>query len=177
MKIPDAAFKRMKNRLWAAADGMNWQTLSDQDKSVLYEQWIRDREVGGVLSRYLDTGNIRVYIKDTIMKPYGRDRIKDFAPIAQLLSLDSAVEVTDTYIKPHGKRLADGKVICWGLARDWKAIILAVFERAYSANASVPYAAVMMYPSGKYQQPDVRRMIDAAARKLGLAITLWHDHA
>lgn len=175
MKIPDVVFKRLKERLWAAADQMNWQTLADQDKSAFYEQWLRDPAVGGVLSRYLDTGNIRVYIKDTIMKPYHRERIKDFAPVARLLSLDSDAPVSETYIKPHGRRLADGKVVCWGLARDWKAIVLAVFERAHTTPGCVPWAAVLMFPSGKYQQPGIRRMIDDAATKLGLQTLLWHD--
>lgn len=174
MKIPDSTFKRLKEKLWATADQLCWPTLSDQDKSAFYEQWIRDPDVGGVLSRYLDTGNVRVYIKDTIMKPYGRERIKDFALVAQSLSLAADTAVADTFIKPHGRRLADGRVICWGLARDWKAIILAVFERAYLAGGE-PWAAVLMHPTGKYQQPDVRQMIDAAAAQLGLAKVLWHD--
>lgn len=175
MKIPDATFRRIRDTLWGIADRLNWPTLSDPDKSALYEQWIRDAEVGGVLSRYLDTGNVRVYIKDTIMKPYGRERIKHFAPVLRLLALPLDSKSVEEYIKPHGRRLPDGRVICWGLARDWKAITLAVFERAFLVSNGRPYAAVLMYPSGKYQQPNVRNMIEQASRRLGIETLLWHE--
>lgn len=175
MKVPDAAYKRIKEKLWGIADELVWPTLSDQQKSALYEEWIRGDEVGGVLSRYLDAGNIRVYIKDTIMKPYGRERIKDFPPILRLLALPEDARSVETYIKPHGRRLADGKVICWGLSRDWKTILFAVFERAYVVRSGVPFAAVIMFPTGKCQQPEYRRMIEAAAEKMGIAHLVWHD--
>jgi hypothetical protein len=141
----------------------------------LYEEWIRDPEIGLVLSRYLDPGNIRVYIKDTIMKPFGRERIKEFPLIAKLLKLPGDVQVVDSYIKPHGRRLRDGKVVCWGLSRDWKPILFAVFERAYTAGSAIPFAAIVMFPTGKCQQPEYRRMIETAAEKLGIIHLMWYD--
>jgi hypothetical protein len=175
MKVPDAAYKRLKGKLWDMADKLNWPTLSDQQKSALYEEWIRDDTLGGVLARYLDPANVRVYIKDTIMKPYGRERIKDFPPIQTLLGIPDSSKVAETYIKPHGRRLDDGRVVCWGLSRDWKAILFAVFERAHLAHSGVPFAAVIMFPAGKCQQLTYRRMIETAAEKLGIARLVWHD--
>ena len=175
MKISDAAYTRIKKKLWKAADEIGWPTLSDQQKSSLYEEWIRDPEVGGALSRYLDPGNIRVYIKDTIMKPYGRERIKEFSPILRLLRLPEDAQSLETYIKPHGRRLMDGKVICWGLTRDWKAILFAVFERAHLANLGDPFAAVLLFPTGKYQQPAHREMVEAASAKLGIGQVVWYE--
>jgi hypothetical protein len=175
MKLPDSAYKRIKEKLWRIADERNWPTLSDQQKTALYEEWIRDCEIGGVLSRYLDPVNIRVYIKDTIMKPYGRERIKDFPPILRLLGLSDDESVAETYIKPHGRRLTDGKVMCWGLSRDWKAILFAAFERAYVARSGVAFAAVVMFPTGKCQQPLYRRMIETAAVKMGIQHLIWYD--
>src|SRR5258708_2810085 len=113
MKIPDATFKTIKETMWGVADERDWPTLADTQKTALYEEWIRDESVGGVLSRYMDPGSIRVYIKDTIMKPYARTRIKDFPSIQKLLRLSDNARVVESYIKPHGRRLADGKVICW----------------------------------------------------------------
>lgn len=175
MKIQDTVYRRIKQRLWKVAEGLNWPTLSDQQKSTLYEKWIRDDEVGGVLSRYLSPGNTRVYIKDTIMKPYGRERIKDAPPIMRLLGIPDGVRVSETYIKPHGRRLVDGKVICWGLSRDWKGILFAVFERAFVARSSVPFAAVIMFPTGKCQQPEYRRLVETAAERLGITRLVWYD--
>ena len=175
MKVPDKAHYRIKRALWAVADEQNWPTLPDPQKSALYEQWIRDERVGGVLSRYLDPGSVRVYIKDTIMKPYGRERIKEFAPIVKLLGLPDDPSVVETYIKPHGRRLTDGKVICWGLSRNWKAILFSAFERAHDVPSGVPFAAVMMFPSGRCQQPGYRQMIEIAAEKLGITRLEWYD--
>ena len=93
MKVPDATHRRIKERLWRVAEGLNWPTLSDKQKSKFYEEWIRESDVGGVLSRYLNAGSVRVYIKDTIMKPYGRDRIKEFPPVLKLLGLPEDARV------------------------------------------------------------------------------------
>lgn len=175
MKVPDNAYHRIKRTLWKVADDLNWPTLSNSQKSALFEEWIRDEQVGGVLSRYLDTGSVRVYIKDTIMKPYSRERIKDFPPITKLLGIPNNPAVAETYIKPHGQCLTDGKVICWGLSRDWKTILFAVFERAHVVPSGVPFAAVLMFPTGKCQQPRYRQMIETAAVKLGIKHLEWYD--
>ena len=175
MKVPDATHRRIKEKLWRVAEGLNWPTLSDKQKSKFYEEWIRESDVGGVLSRYLNAGSVRVYIKDTIMKPYGRDRIKEFPPVLKLLGLPEDARVAQNYIKPHGRRLVDGKVICWGLAKDWKAILFAVFERACVARSGVPFAAVIMFPTGKCQQSEYRQMIEAAAERLEIPNLVWYD--
>ncbi len=175
MKVPDETHRKIESKLWSAADSLSWPTMSDLQKSALYEEWIQDAEVGEVLSRYIRPGNVRVYIKDTIMKPYGRERIKEFPPILKLLNLPEDTKTVKNYIKPHGRRLADGKVICWGLSRDWKAILFAVFERAFVIRKAVPYSAVIMFPTGKCQQPEYRRMIDTAATKMGIEKLVWHD--
>ena len=175
MKIPDKVYRRIKHSLWSVADDLNWLTLPNAQKSALFEQWIRDEQVGGALSRYLDTGSVRVYIKDTIMKSYAQERIKDFHSITKLLGLADNPAVAETYIKPHGRRLTDGKVICWGLSRDWKTILFAVFERAHVVPSGIPFAAVIMFPTGKYQQPGCRQMIETAAVKLEIKRLEWYD--
>jgi hypothetical protein len=175
MKIPDRIYTQLKETLWARAEALNWPTLSDQQKSALYEDWLREPGVGGLLSRYLDPANTRVYVKDTIMKPYGRERIKDFSTIQKLLSLPENLTVVETYIKPHGRRLNDGAVVCWGLSRDWKAILFAVFERAYLAPSGVPFAAIIMSPTGKSQQIVYKQMIETAAARMGIEHLIWYD--
>ena len=109
------------------------------------------------------------------MKPYGRERIKDFPAIVKLLGLPDDPIVVETYTKPHGRRLTDGRVICWGLSRDWKAILFSVFERAHVASSGIPFAAVVMFPTGKCQQPEYRQMIETAAGYLGITCLEWYD--
>ena len=175
MKIPEKAFHRIRSSLWKSADDLNWPTLSSTQKSAIFEEWIRDEQVGGTLSRYLDSGSVRVYIKDTIMKPYAHERIRDFRPIAKFLGISDELSIAETYFKPHGRRLSDGKVICWGNSRDWKSVLFAVFERAYAVRSCTPFAAVIMFPTGKYQQTEYRKMMETASRNLGIYRLEWYD--
>ena len=175
MKIPDIVFSRIKDDLWQKAGEIGWLSVGAPQKSAFYEQWIRAAEIGGVLSRYIEPGNIRVYIKDTIMKPYIREHIKSFDNVRNLLNLSDGPNIIDEYIKPHGRMLSDGRVVCWGLSRDWKSVLFATFERAYNATDGTPFAAVILFPSGKCQQPSYRQMVEVAAEKLGIEILRWHD--
>jgi hypothetical protein len=175
MKVPDSILKPIRKRLWAQADEDGWTTLNDQTKTTLYEQWVRDDAVGEVLSRFMDTGEIRVYLKDTVMKPYGRDRIKDPRPVLKLLGIPADEFVIEEYIKPHGRLFHDQRVVCWGLAKNWKAIILAVYERAKRKGGATPHAAVLMYPSGATRQDAEKGIIEDVAKRLGVLRLDWLD--
>jgi hypothetical protein len=175
MKIPKTAYDRIREKLWGVADERNWRTLSNRQKAALYEEWIQDDDVGGVLSRYFDLRSVRVYIKDSIMGPYARQRIKEFGPVRKVLGLPEATSISETYSGPHGRRLPDGKVICWGASKDWKNILFAVFERAYFVKGGVPFAAVIMSPNGKFGQPTYRLMIEEVAAKMGLQNLIWYE--
>ena len=151
MKIPIAVFRGIQERIWAEADQKGWQTLADHQKSTMYENWIRDPLVGGKISQYMSAGNVRVHIKDTIMKPYGRERTKEFAPILKMLDLPESSKSIEDYVKPHGRRLEDGKVICWCLARHWENVLIAVYERAYLVQRAVPFCAILFFPAAEFR--------------------------
>jgi hypothetical protein len=175
VKIPDAVYRRLRDQLWAQADAIGWSSLSDLQKSSMYEEWLRGADVGAVMSRYLDAGSIRVYIKDTIMKPYGRERLKDPRPVLSLLGLNPDEPAIKEFIKPHGRLLQGGRVIAWGLAQNWKSVVFAVFERAHGIRNGIAYAAVLMYPNGRTTQPGERALIEEAGRRLGIEKIIWHD--
>jgi hypothetical protein len=175
MKVPDAVNRRLRDILWGEAERLGWTTMSDQQKSALYEDWLKREDVGQVLSRYLDPGSVRVYIKDTIMKPFVRYRIKDITPVLAALEIANDTPFARDYIKPHGRLFRDGRVICWGLARDWKDVLFSVVERALRTPAGTSYAAVLLYPSGKVSQPSERGLINEASRRLGIQRLCWRD--
>ena len=52
---------------------MQWIVLSTSEKSKHYEAWVRDPEIGGALSAYVNLSDVRVYLKDTLMKDYAND--------------------------------------------------------------------------------------------------------
>jgi hypothetical protein len=173
-KIPEQVVSKIRDLLWQRADEAEWISLPDARKAIMYEQWQRDPEVGGILSNYADVRNVRVYIKDSIMKPYARERLKDPAPILRLLSLpeNSAFRMAPM-IKPHGRILADGKTVCWGPAKDWKSILIATSERAFRHHGCLPYASVLIKPSGRLMQPAERAVVAHTADRLGIEKLIW----
>ena len=62
-KVPLDIRDKMREQLWAKADGLVWTKLSDVERASWYENWAKDKEIGGVLSHFMDPRLVRVYIK------------------------------------------------------------------------------------------------------------------
>lgn len=172
MRLPDEVREGVKVRLWALADEVGWIHLSASDKARHYEHWTVDADVGGVLAGYLDKGRIRVYLKDTILKDYTRERHADDSRPLRVCGVPEGSATTEHYIKPHGRRLADGRIVCWGRADDWKLVLLGLFERARN-DAGVPFGAVLMKSTGKWADPTTRLLVEDAAQRLGVVRVVW----
>lgn len=177
MRIPDDVRFGMRQKLWAVADTVDWARLTWVEKSSYYEAWTRDPEVGGKLGHYMDQRQVRVYIKDTVMKGYGMSRLADPSGVMRVLGLLSGsadgVSVAAEYERPHGRLLADGRVIAWGKASDWKAILMSIHERAFEAKGGRPYGAVLSSAVGRFTEDDTRRLVADAAKRLGVEKLVW----
>lgn len=172
--LPTDIRDRIRQKIWAKADELDWPRISDLDRATWYENWSKDKDVGGVLSHFMDTRKVRVYIKDSLLKPYLRSRLQDgWDKVLLAIGMDEREGAfKKSYDKPHGRQLLDGKVICWGNSRDWKLILISVFERAYQSNSATPYAAVLV-ETGKTMNEGIREMILVAGRRLGLSQLVW----
>jgi hypothetical protein len=173
MTVPDEVRERVKALVWARANSIGWMDLSPVDKTSYYENWTNDPEVGGVLVRYIDKGQVRVYLKDSLLKDYVRLRLADDARPLRVLRISRKVRAEESFVKPHGRRLADGRVVCWGRAEDWKAVLMALHERTHGRAGAKPFAAVFMRAAGRFGESKVRNMIETAARKLGIRRVVW----
>jgi len=173
MRIPNEVRKELRERLWALADELGWQGLSWVEKSPQYEAWTKDPNIGGRLSRYMDQRRVRVYIKDTIMKGYVRSRQANIVRPFRALGISPDTVAEEEQERPHGRRLADGRVVAWGNADDWKLVLTAVHERSYGVTEARPFGAVLMSSVGKYDQLHVREMVEDAAEKLGIERLIW----
>lgn len=174
-KMPDDVRDRMKKLIWARAEELGWSDLNDAERSKYYEQWTTEKELGGKLAHYMDPRRVRVYIKDSLLKPYERARLSGTeAQILSSLGISPGIEIEQRYIKPHGIRFADGRVVSWGNSRDWKSVIMAMFERAMLAPGSRPFGMALV-ESGKTAEPKMRKLVKAAARKLDIEKLEWID--
>ena len=175
MTIPESIRDDIRVRLWAAADALRWSTLPDAERAKHYELWTRDSEIGGRLGHFMDPRKVRVYIKDSLVKPYERARLSLLeGDVWRLLSFPDPGPPAEHYIKPHGRRLVDGKIVCWGNSRDWKSILMAVFERSHTRPGSKAFGAVLL-ESGRTADEHRRRLVREAASRLRIQNLAWMD--
>ena len=123
----------------------------------------------------MDPRKVRVYIKDSLIKPYERSRLQSSEnEIFAQLELSVHLIVAKTFIKPHGVLLSDGRIICWGKSRDWKLVLMAAFERTKKQQGSVAFAVVLM-ETGKTIDKLERVLVSDAAKNLGIQVIKWID--
>jgi len=175
MNIPDDVRNNIRDLIWARADKLGWSDLPDIERSKFYEQWTRESTIGGALAHYMDPRKVRVYIKDSLLKPYERAKVSGTEQqILIKLGLDGELSVSQRYIKPHGLRLGDERIVSWGRSRDWKLIVMAMFERA-TLNSGASAFGVVLLESGKTADGKTRALVRDAAEKLGIERLEWLD--
>lgn len=174
--LPKEMRSRIQRLLWSRADELDWPRRSALERAGFYENWAKDEKIGGVLAHFMDPRRVRVYLKDSLMKPYQRARLHDeFEQVLAALDVESSsISVQGSFSQPHGRLLADGRVICWGNSRDWKSVVFAVFERSHNKALAKPYAAVLL-DAGRATDTTVRSTAREASRRLGLTKLVWLD--
>lgn len=173
MAIPTIIRDTLRDKLWAQCDDLGWMSLPDTERARYYELWTRDASIGGQLAHVMDPRKVRVYIKDSLVKPYVRERLSlNQAAVWRLLGLTSEDREVHIYIKPHGSRIEDGRVIGWGRSRDWKSVLMAVFERG-RAQGSFSSFGVVLLESGKTETERSRGLVREAAQRLGIEKLAW----
>lgn len=172
--VPSEIRDIIKQKIWNKADELGWSKLPDFDRATWYENWSKDKDIGGALSHFMDTRKIRVYIKDSLLKPYLRSRIQDDWPkVAATLGVPPHENLHKRkFEKPCGVQLPDGKIISWGHSRDWKSILVSVFERSFGSDESSAYGAALI-ETGKTTNAGLREMIVNAGQRLGVEKIVW----
>lgn len=173
MRIPDAIRDQIRERLWTTAEALGWSQLPDSERARHYEMWTKDPTIGGKLGHFMDPRKVRVYIKDSLLKPYERSRLSDTEQAAmRRLSIAPDEEFVASYIKPHGRKLTDGRIVCWGNSRDWKLVLMTTFERAQGRGRA---HGVVLIETGKTADESARALVREAARRLGVERLEWLD--
>lgn len=175
MKLPEHIRAEVFEVIWAQADEIGWLHLDSSEKSRLYSYWTEAEAIGGRLGAYMDPRQVRVYLKDTVLKSYSIERMSDPTMARRVLRIGEGVPAMEIYTKPHGQRLDDGRIIAWSNASDWKLTLFAVFERAYPSPGATPYGVVLIPNTGKFRTQDERRMVEEAGQRLGIQNIVWLD--
>jgi hypothetical protein len=121
----------------------------------------------------MEVGQVQTYIKDAVLKVYARQRMADARSPLTKLGLSASSKVAQTFIKPHGVKLADGKVICWGRATTWMAILMALHERSFADQNAYPYGAVLLQSNAGFADAEAQAVVENAATKLGIRKLAW----
>ncbi|MEA3212362.1 MAG: hypothetical protein QOE70_5419 [Chthoniobacter sp.] len=176
MSVPDNIRLELRDALWKVADTLDWLSMPQVNKTKHYEAWTRDPKIGGLIARFIPLSDVRVYLKDSLLKHYAQHRLADEAMPCRVLGISPELEIAQTFVKPHGRCLRDGRVICWGQASSWKALLMATFERAYTPTGRRPFAAILTHAVGRYKEPKLRQMVETAAKKLQIERVVWIEH-
>jgi hypothetical protein len=172
--LPTAVKREVQTKLWNRAEAMGWESMTVIQRAKQYALWVSDPEIGAVLAGYMDARRVHPYLKDTLMKPYARANLSDAGRALTALGLAGAEVVLEKYERPHGVRLQNEGVVCWGKADDWKLVLMAAHERAFVRHASIA-GVVLLPPLSRFTQQPAREVVEDAGDKLGIARVAWHD--
>ena len=173
MSVPAKIREEIRDQLWEEADRLNWATLSAMDKSRYYTVWTETEDLGGRLGQYIDPRQVRVYIKDTLLKAYARESSATHDLAFRVLGIPTDTSTVANYIKPHGRLLDGQRYIAWSKASDWKVTLMALHERAFKNG--IPFGAVLTEAGARYSSEEDRAVVESAAQKLGIHRVVWLD--
>jgi len=72
--LPKEKAAQIKKLVYAKADAHGYISRSRSENGRFMTALVEDSEVGGVLSGYMEKGNIRTYIKDAILNGYTKSK-------------------------------------------------------------------------------------------------------
>jgi len=171
MRMPEGIRDQIRDELWSTAEKIGWSHLPDSERARYYETWTKDPAIGGKLGHFMDPRKVRVYIKDSLLKPYERSRLSETEQaVMGRLAIGPDEQFIQSYIKPHGRKLVDGRIVCWGNSRDWKLILMTTFERAQVRNRAY---GVVLIESGKTGDESAKILVREAALRLGIERVEW----
>lgn len=162
--------RRVRAEVHARAAAAGWANLGRERRRELYERWSEDPAVGGLLSEVMQPHQVRVYLKDTVLKKYARGARPGLPALLQGMGVRWD-EVTRWYTTPAAM-LCDGKALyTLALAKDWKIAVMNAFERRCDAGPLERNLVLLTdHTAGRLVDRDYRGIIEAAGRRLDVDV-------
>jgi hypothetical protein len=73
-ELPEELRRAVVAEVYRQAGNMDWDGLTDRQRSAVYDRWLDDPNIGRELTRFLSRERARVWLKDVPMKEYARAR-------------------------------------------------------------------------------------------------------
>lgn len=172
-KVPDFVARDIKDRVFRAANEINYLARSRTDNSNFLAQLVTMPDVGGKLSQYMKSAEVRTYIKDAILNRYSKDktieeRPKDLEPIIlERLGLDtllieheikSNISLFKTHSDTHFVVVSDGTILKWETALRKALLYIASKPFSNNPNASVNIILTLFARHQKISPSDLRHL-------------------
>jgi hypothetical protein len=84
------------------------------------------------------------------------------------MGIDPSTKIARTYIKPHGVKLSDEKIICWGPSKGWKVALMAIHERSFDDVEWYPFGVVLFDATAGFGDLSARAVMENAATGVGI---------
>jgi hypothetical protein len=157
--LENALRRAIVAEVYRQAGEMDWDGLTDKQRSAIYDRWLDDPAIGQELTRFQSRERARVWLKDVPMKEYARARngIGSFADLAtirlpgpgqiakQVLGY-SWDAINDTIRqKPNRCLISDGnnmRLMIWGPPKTLRDLIWAAIVAVADARDSAPLIVV-----------------------------------
>jgi len=130
LKLPENPRQEIVRRVREMADKADWCHLKIHERSALYRQWCNDPTIGGELAKLGGPDSVRVFLKDTVIKQY----LKEKRPVLKDLLKQMGLEckrVTREYEKPEAQLCDNRRLYTLAVAKEWRVAIFSAFERAH----------------------------------------------
>ncbi len=182
--LPAERHDAVVTALYADADHRGWATMSPQDRSRVYSQWVEQEHMGGVLCRYMTPEAARSWIKDGPMKEYARaqrgtGRYARFGRVATTtttdivraaLGSDADVAAGSEGVKPAHCRATRGDgtaYVTWGEASNFRNLLWAALRAAVAgADAHI----VVLESPDRVSPTEETRLHRALGQRCGLGV-------
>ena len=177
--IPHEVRERLIGLIGAEAEAVDWEHLTQADKSATIARWVAAPTVGDVLRPLLGTdAEVRLWIKEVAIKRRARSLLPHAeGVVAAALGDGASVVPGSAGIKPaHCLGHADGGTwfLCWDRVANAKHLVWAALQAA-EADAGLAGVMVAFVEGVTDQTPEgSRTRIERIAAKCGVEVR-WVD--
>lgn len=175
-KLPPKTARQVKERVYELADHVDYLAMSRTDSGKFLADLVTVKDVGGVISQFVNKAEIRTYVKDAILNRYSKDKFAeakpdDLKPIINSVYGFDSIE-SDKKDKLHLFRsiskgthneyvvVADGAMVKWESAL--KKALLFIAGSPFYNKANQVHILLMLFAQHKKITPSDKRHLKEA---------------